>query len=45
MLHKIKKISLMLVLGMLFMIPFLSVAARSKIPPNFEDHFAKPLIE
>ena len=35
----------MLVLGMLFMIPFLSVEARSKIPPNFEDHFAKPLIE
>ncbi len=45
MLHKIKKISLMLVLGMLFMIPFLSVEARSTRPPTFEDHFAKPLIE
>ena len=35
----------MLVLGMLFMIPFLSVEARSTRPPTFEDHFAKPLIE
>lgn len=41
---KIKKISLILGMGILLLMPVFHTEAKIT-PPNFEKHFAKPLIE
>lgn len=45
MLAKIKHGFVWLILVFWLSLPFFGVEARSTVPPNFEEHFAKPLIE